>query len=84
MSKSKIPMKNYASPQSEKYLGIQAFHISELPAILKKGRTSIYGEINSGRLKSLKCGRNRLVTLPDIAEWQANLRVTSTKTIEVA
>lgn len=36
-------------------------------------RTGVYQEINSGRLKTVKCGRRRLIPLEAVNEWLALL-----------
>lgn len=33
------------------------------------GRTKLYEEINSGRLKAKKCGRRTLIALVDYTRW---------------
>lgn len=36
-------------------------------------RTGVYQEINAGRLKTVKCGRRRLIPLEAVKEWLAIL-----------
>ena len=45
--------------------------IDEAAATLGLGRTSTYGEIAAGRLRSIKVGRRRLVPAGSIAEYIA-------------
>lgn len=33
------------------------------------GRTKLYEEINTGRLKAKKCGRRTLISITDYKEW---------------
>lgn len=39
------------------------------------GRTMVYQEIGSGRLKTVKVGRRRLVIWSDAKAWLSNLRL---------
>lgn len=36
-------------------------------------RTGVYQEINAGRLKTVKCGRRRLIPIGAVNEWLALL-----------
>lgn len=47
--------------------------IPEASRMMGISRSSIYIEINSGRLKVKKCGRNTLIATADIQAWAANL-----------
>jgi excisionase family DNA binding protein len=45
--------------------------VDEAAAMLGLGRSSLYGEIQSGRLRSLRVGRRRLVAAAAIADYIA-------------
>lgn len=47
--------------------------ITEVEYESNLSHTKIYEEIRSGRLKTMKCGRRRLVTQEQFAEWQKAL-----------
>ena len=52
-----------------------AFTIPEFQKISGiNSRTGVYQEINAGRLKTIKCGRRRLIPLEAVNEWLALLR----------
>lgn len=45
--------------------------INSTAAMLSLGRTAVYGELQAGRLRSLKVGRRRLVSTAAIADFIA-------------
>ena len=49
--------------------GKLAYSIAELPAIVSLGRSHIYEEIRSGRLRTIKAGRRTLVLAEDLRAW---------------
>lgn len=53
----------------------EALADSVLDAAMRLGisRTTVYEEINKGRLKSVKCGKRRLVTREAQQQWLAGL-----------
>ena len=53
-------------PLSEK----AAFNVGEGAAILGLSRQTLYNEINSGRLKSFKVGRRRVIPSEAISAWK--------------
>ena len=56
-------------PLSEK----AAFNVGEGMAILGISRQLIYNEINSGRLRSFKVGRRRIIPSEAIGEWKKKM-----------
>jgi len=51
----------------------QYFRVQEAQAILRIGKTTIYEELRTGRLRSVKRGRSRLIPGAAIAAYQALL-----------
>jgi excisionase family DNA binding protein len=49
------------------------FTVKELTSILKCGRNKIYKLINSGKLKSVKEGRQRKILFPQLVEYLEGL-----------
>ena len=49
----------------------QLLSIQDVCAATRLGKVFIYGEIRDGRLRSLLCGRRRLVTVAALAEYIA-------------
>ncbi len=49
------------------------FSLAEICGSTGLGRTTIYSEINSGRLKTVKVGRRTLVTRPAREAWLQQL-----------
>ena len=49
------------------------FSLAEVCERTRLGRTTIYSEINSGRLKIVKVGRRTLVTRTALAAWMEQL-----------
>jgi excisionase family DNA binding protein len=49
-------------------------HVKEAMAVLRMGRTTLYQEINSGRLGSVTRGRRRLIPMKAVKEYSARLR----------
>ena len=47
-----------------------AYSIEEFAAIYGVGRTSVFEEISSGRLRTYKVGRRRYISAEAAAEWQ--------------
>ena len=58
-------MQNQASPPVDKFL----LSIDEAIDATNTSRATIYREINSGRLKTVKLGRRRYVTPHAIQNW---------------
>jgi hypothetical protein len=50
-----------------------AYSIDEIPAVASIGRTKVFAEIGSGRLKARKIGRRTVVLADDLAEYLAAL-----------
>lgn len=50
-----------------------AYSIDELMGATGIGRTRIYEEIKSGRLKAAKCGKRTIVTADAAREWLESL-----------
>lgn len=48
--------------------------IEEAAATLGLGRTSVYGEMSAGRLRSIRVGRRRLIPAAAVAEYIAERR----------
>ena len=53
--------------------GKALFRVAEAAAVLSMSRSVIYEEIRSGRLRSVKRGRNRLISASAIADYVALL-----------
>jgi excisionase family DNA binding protein len=54
-------------------LGKQLYKVAEAMTVLSVSRSVIYEEIRSGRLRSVKRGRSRLISALAIAEYVALL-----------
>ena len=50
-----------------------ALGISEAARAAGVGRSTVFEEINAGRLKARKAGRRTLILRDDLAAWLANL-----------
>jgi hypothetical protein len=50
-----------------------AFSIESFADAHEIGRSSVFNEINSGRLKARKVNGRTIITDEDAAEWRANL-----------
>jgi predicted DNA-binding transcriptional regulator AlpA len=50
-----------------------SYAINEIPAITGLGRTMIYEYMNSGKLKSRKIGKRRIVLKEDLENFLKNL-----------
>ena len=50
-----------------------AYSIPEVVAATGLGRTSVYSEMDSGRLASVKVGKRRLITVEALKAWLAAL-----------
>lgn len=50
-----------------------AFSIDQLAKAVSIGRTRIYQEIKTGRLRPLKCGRRTLVPATEVQRWLEEL-----------
>ena len=50
-----------------------ALTIQDVVKLCKNGRTTIFAEIKSGRLRSYKLGRTRRITPQAVREWQQAL-----------
>jgi excisionase family DNA binding protein len=51
----------------------QLYRVTEAMAVLSMSRSAIYEEIRSGRLRSVKRGRSRLISASAIADYVALL-----------
>jgi excisionase family DNA binding protein len=51
----------------------ELFSISETAGKAGVGVTSVYGEIRTGRLRSVKIGRRRMIPAAALAEWLDSL-----------
>ena len=58
------------------------FTVEEVGNDRNVGRTKIYEEINTGRLKVIKIGRSTRITAEAIAEWQKLLEDESAAAVE--
>lgn len=60
----------------------EALADSVVDAAMRLGisRTTVYQEINKGRLKSVKCGKRRLITRDAQQQWLAGLPTVEPKT----
>jgi excisionase family DNA binding protein len=54
-----------------------AYRFDELTKLLGIGRSTLYAEIKSGRLRRTKIGRRSLVLADDLAEYLASLQAAS-------
>ena len=54
-------------------VGRAAYTIDEICERSHSGRTKIYDEIKSGRLKTIKIGKSRRVTVEQERDWHAVL-----------
>lgn len=52
---------------------IRAYDITSFSQAFKIGRTKVYEEIKSGRLKTLKVGRRRIIPIESVNKWVALL-----------
>ena len=59
-----------------------SYTIEEASKITGLGRTRLYEELNSGRLKGVKAGRRTLILHTGIQQWLENLESYSSKTLE--
>ena len=50
-----------------------SYAIAEVPAITGLGRTKIYEYMNSGKLKSRKIGKRRIILKEDLEHFLKNL-----------
>ena len=53
------------------------YHVADAMAVLSLSRSVIYEEIRSGRLRSVKRGRSRLISASAIADYVALLETES-------
>jgi excisionase family DNA binding protein len=51
-----------------------SYGIDEAAQVLGMGRTKLYEEINSGRLRAVKAGKRTLIKQMDLEEWLSSLR----------
>ena len=49
------------------------YRVDEAASALRLSRTAIYELIRSGRLRSVKCGRRRLIPVAALGEYLADL-----------
>jgi excisionase family DNA binding protein len=54
-------------------VGKQLYRVSDAMTVLSLGRTAIYEQIRSGRLRSVTQGRSRLIPASAIADYVALL-----------
>jgi excisionase family DNA binding protein len=59
--------------RSKPSLGKVLYRVTEAMAVLSLSRSAIYEEIRSGRLRSVKRGRSRLISAAAIADYVALL-----------
>lgn len=52
---------------------MQNYSIEEALQLIHIGRTKLYEELNSGRLKAFKLGKRTLIKQASIEEWLDNL-----------
>lgn len=57
----------------------RAYTLIEFCHRFKIGRTKAYQEINSRRLKAVKCGAKTIIRADDAEEWLANLTASEAK-----
>lgn len=50
-----------------------AYSLQEVSDITSVCRTKLYGEINKGRLRTVKCGTRTLVLVEDLERWLSEL-----------
>jgi excisionase family DNA binding protein len=55
--------------------GKMLYRVTEAMAVLSLSRSTIYEEIRSGRLRSVKRGRSRLISASAIADYVALLEL---------
>ena len=55
-----------------------AFSVESFADAHEIGRSKVYDEINSGRLKARKVDNRTIITSEDAAEWRANLPLAGT------
>jgi excisionase family DNA binding protein len=60
-----------------------SYTIEEASKITGLGRTRLYEELNSGRLKGVKAGRRTLILHISIQEWLENLESYPAPKVEV-
>jgi excisionase family DNA binding protein len=51
------------------------YRVDEAATALRLSRTAIYELIRSGRIRSVKCGRRRLIPVAAVQEYLASLDV---------
>ncbi len=57
-----------------------ALSIPEAARLCRIGRSTLYRELESGRLQSIHVGRRRLITTTAIQEWLSELGTASNQT----
>lgn len=50
-----------------------SYSIEEFSALTSLGRTRVFEELKSGRLRSLKCGRRTLIPASEVDAWLNSL-----------
>lgn len=60
-------------PNQACHAGRIALSVPEVMASTRLSRQTVYHELNSGRLRSFKVGKRRLVTPAALADWVARL-----------
>ena len=59
-----------------------SYTIEESSKLTGLGRTRLYEELNSGRLKGVKAGRRTLIPHKNLEEWLKNLKAYPTEKVE--
>lgn len=75
--KKKLLSGNFPRPNEQVEQAASPEPIADSPKVAAKrcgiGRVKLYAEIAAGRLRSVKCGKRRLIPRDAQAEWLANL-----------
>lgn len=61
--------RSWRSPGDAAPPGKALYRVTDAMAVLSIGRSTIYEEIRSGRLRTVKRGRNRLIPAAAIADY---------------
>jgi len=57
-----------------------AFSPREIKKMGGPGTTTVYNEINAGRLRAVKCGRKTMILAEDLRDWLSKLPQIEPKT----
>ncbi len=60
------------------------YTLNEFSKVKNIGKTTLYKEINAGRLKAFKIGKKTLIPESSAEEWQSNLIAYPVKKIQEA